>query len=117
MKKDIIRLNDIRLSATHGCYENEKIHPQNFIVSITCETDTFLDDSDELHRTINYENLRAITFRIFEQSPLNLIETLANQIASEVLKLHKVFSVEVSIKKPDIWKDAVPEVLIYRENK
>ena len=116
MKRDIIRLSEIKLHAAHGCYENEKVHPQHFVVNIVCETQKLLDDSDELHRTINYENLRAIAFRVFEQSPVNLIETLANQIASHVLKLDGVFSVEVRIRKPDIWKDATPEVEIYRQN-
>ena len=114
MQKDLIKLNNIQIRATHGCYENEKIHPQNFVVHVVCETDGALDDSDLLHRTINYENIRAIVFKVFEQPPVNLIETLANQIAAKVLMLDKVFSVEVRINKPEIWKDALPEVHIYR---
>lgn len=114
MKNDIIRLTNIELSATHGCYENEKVHPQKFVVDIVCETENMLDGSDMLHRTINYENLRAIVFSVFEQPPVNLIETLANQIAERVLKLDHVASVTTTIKKPEIWKDALPEIEIYR---
>ena len=117
MKKDIVRLSDIELLATHGCYDNEKIHPQTFIINIVCEVTESLDDSDQLHHTINYENIRAIVFRVFEQPPVNLIETLANRIASKILLLDKVSTVEVRIKKPTIWKDSVPEIEIHRHNK
>lgn len=116
MQKDLLKLNNIQIRATHGCYESEKIHPQNFVVHVICQIDGALDDSDLLHHTINYENLRAIVFKVFEQPPLNLIETLANQIAAQVLMLDKVFSVEVRINKPEIWKDALPEVHIYRSH-
>ena len=115
MKKDIIRLNDLTLKATHGCYQTEKLHPQTFVVTITCETTHTLDQGDELHRTINYENIRSIALRVFEQPPVNLIETLGNQIAEKVLSLDNVASVEVKIKKPEIWSDSTPELILYRE--
>ncbi len=102
--------------ATHGYYDNEKIHPQKFIVNVACEIDEPLNDSDQLGKVVNYENLRAAVFNVFEQPPLNLIETLANQIAAQVLHLPKVASVSVRISKPEIWKDSLPEIEIYRQN-
>lgn len=111
---DIIRLNNLQILATHGCYENEKMHPQAFIVTVACSIEGKLNASDQLHHTVNYENVRAIALQVFEQPPVNLIETLANQIADRVLKLEKVVLVEVSIKKPEIWKDCVPELMITR---
>lgn len=112
--KDIIRLNNLEIMATHGCYTTEKLHPQKFVVTITCESERTFDESDELHHTINYENIRSIVHTIFEGPPVNLIETLANRIAKEVLLLRYVASVEISIKKPEIWKDSTPELVIKR---
>ena len=111
---DIIRLNNLELMATHGCYKTEKLHPQKFVVTIICESEIHFDESDELHHTINYENIRSIVLRIFEGEPVNLIETLANRIAKEVLQLKLVKSVEISIRKPEIWKDSVPELIMKR---
>lgn len=111
---DIIRLNNLQIKATHGCYENEKVHPQAFVVSIVCHIDGQLDASDKLHHTVNYENLRAIALQVFEQAPVNLIETLGNQIAERVLHLEKVTLVEVNIQKPEIWSDCVPELILTR---
>jgi dihydroneopterin aldolase len=47
------------------------------------------------------------------QSPHNLLESLAEEIAKQVLQ-HSVISVEVEIKKPDVWDDCVPGVKIVR---
>lgn len=111
---DTVRLSNITLQATHGCYDHEKLTPQTFIVDVECLLNKALDTSDELSKTLNYEDVRTIVFDTFSQRPVNLIETLAVEMAEKIVRLELVKSVKVRIAKPDIWKDALPSVDVMR---
>jgi dihydroneopterin aldolase len=111
---DTIRLSSLRLQATHGCYDHEKKNPQTFIVDVECALSTPLGTSDDLTKTINYEIIRSVVLETFAQSPLNLIETLAVQIAEKLLIEVTVIGVTVKIAKPDIWADSLPSVEVTR---
>lgn len=111
---DIIRLSSLRLQATHGCYDHEKKNPQTFIVDVECTLSTPLGTSDDLAKTINYEIIRSVVLETFAQSPLNLIETLAVQIAEKLLSAADVSRALVKIAKPDIWADSLPSVEVTR---
>ncbi len=111
---DTIRLSSLHLQATHGCYEHEKKNAQTFIVDVECVLSEELGTSDDLDKTINYEIIRAIVLEIFAQPPLNLIETLAVQIAEKILSGMAVSKVTVKIAKPDIWDDSLPSVEVTR---
>jgi dihydroneopterin aldolase len=112
---DTIRLSSFRIQATHGCYDHEKKAPQTFIVDIECGLSTQLSASDDLSQTINYEIIRSQVLEIFAQPPLNLIETLAVEIAEKLLATMRISKVIVKIAKPDIWEDALPSVEVTRQ--
>ncbi len=111
---DTIRLSSLRLQATHGCYDHEKKNPQTFIVDVECVLSTPLGISDDLSKTINYEIIRSAVLETFAQPPLNLIETLAVQIAEKILSAADVSRVLVKIAKPDIWTDSLPSAEVIR---
>ncbi len=111
---DTIRLSNITLQATHGCYDHEKKNQQTFIIDIECRLKTVLDTSDLLDKTLNYEDIRSLTQHIFAQPPYNLIETLAVQIAERLLEVDMVSEVRVKIAKPDVWTDCAPSVEVMR---
>jgi dihydroneopterin aldolase len=106
---DQIYLRDYTVVAKHGYYKEEHAKPQRFVVSITA--DTSLENAgttDILGETVNYEQLRNIAHEVLMQSPKDLIESLAEEIALRVLALARVDQVIVQIEKPDVWIDSVP---------
>ncbi len=111
---DIIRLSSLHLQATHGCYDHEKITPQTFVVDVECCLLKQLSACDDLAQTINYEQVRSCVLETFAQPPLNLIETLAVEIAEKLLKDMQVSKVRVRIAKPDIWEDCLPSAEVVR---
>jgi dihydroneopterin aldolase len=112
---DTIYLKNYVVVAKHGYYKEEHAKAQRFIVSVS--TSCNIKDagaSDDLKETLNYEFIRTSVHDILMQSPHDLIESLAEEIASVVLSHSKVQSVEVDISKPDVWNDCTPGVNIVR---
>jgi dihydroneopterin aldolase/2-amino-4-hydroxy-6-hydroxymethyldihydropteridine diphosphokinase len=111
---DTVFIENCTVTAKHGYYKEEHSKPQRFVVSVHAHTDTKkAGASDDLAQTLNYEHLRRYIHEVLAQSPHDLIESLAEEIAARVLK-HGVDKVDVEIKKPDIWPDSVPGVRITR---
>jgi dihydroneopterin aldolase len=113
---DTVFIENCTVEAKHGYYKEEHAKKQRFIVSIYAHMDTKRAGvTDDLKKTLNYEHLRMYIYEVLAQSPHDLIESLAEEIAVKVLK-HDVLKVEVEIRKPDVWKDSSPGVKIVRAN-
>lgn len=113
---DTVFIENYVLEAKHGYYKEEHSKKQKFIVSVFVHLDTKKSGiTDDLHETLNYETIRMYIHDVLMESPHNLVESLAEEIAERLLK-HKITSVEVEIKKPDVWSDSVPGVKILRNN-
>lgn len=111
---DTVFINNCIVEAKHGYYKEEHAKKQKFIVSVYAHTDTArAGSSDDLSLTLNYEHIRSYIHEVLAQSPHDLIESLAEEIAQRVLA-HGVVSVDVEIRKPDVWSDCVPGVKITR---
>ncbi|EUA24337.1 dihydroneopterin aldolase [Mycobacterium xenopi 3993] len=97
---DRIELRGLRVRGRHGVYEHERADGQDFVVDITVWID--LADaaaSDDLSDTYDYGVLasgRATSSR----PPRKLIETVAGEIADDVMKDTRVHAVEVVVHKP-----------------
>ncbi len=113
---DTIYLKNYVVVAKHGYYKEEHAKAQRFVVSVaaTCSIKD-AGVSDDLKETLNYEFIRKSVHDILMQSPHNLIESLAEEIAAKILTHSKVSSVEVDISKPDLWNDCIPGVVIVRK--
>ncbi len=113
---DTVYLKNYVVVAKHGYYKEEHAKAQRFVVSImaTCNIKA-AGESDDLSETLNYEFIRKSVHDILMQSPHDLIESLAEEIATAVLGHSKVASVEVDVSKPDVWNDCIPGVVIIRK--
>jgi dihydroneopterin aldolase len=72
--------------AHHGCYEEEQIIGNHFLVDFFCEVDTSeAEQSDELLKTVDYQ---AIYQLIKEEMAINskLLEHLALRIINRIMK-------------------------------
>jgi len=98
---DRITLTGLELFGHHGVYPAEKRDGQRFVVDITVWLDlTDAVATDDLARTANYGALADLAARVVTGPSRDLIETVAGEIADEVMRGYPVHAVEVTVHKP-----------------
>jgi dihydroneopterin aldolase len=86
----------------HGVFDFEREQGQRFVADVVCSLDLGLAAaSDDLQHTVDYGALAADVVADIEGEPLNLIEALADRIATTCLRRPAVESVEVTVHKPE----------------
>jgi dihydroneopterin aldolase len=100
-RMDSVRLTGLRARGRHGCLPAERELGQEFVVDVTLFLDTApAAAGDDLTKTVDYGALALQLVRTVEGEPVNLIETLADRLASVCLAYDLVDEVEVSVHKP-----------------
>ncbi|MGA9491199.1 MAG: dihydroneopterin aldolase [Mycobacterium sp.] len=105
---DRIELRGLTVRGRHGVFEHERAEGQDFVVDITVWID--LADaaaSDDLADTYDYGVLAERAAAVVAGPPRNLIETVAGEIAQDVMNDERVHAVEVTVHKP---KAPIPQV-------
>ena len=98
---DRIVLQGISARGFHGVLDVEKIDGQEFVVDVTLDVDLRrAGRSDLLAHTVNYAEVAADVVSLVVGPSLDLIESLAEQIASLALRRPLVQAVEVTVHKP-----------------
>jgi dihydroneopterin aldolase len=98
---DRITLTGLRVRGYHGVFEHEKRDGQDFLIDVTVWMDlTAAAASDDLTQTMHYGELAERVAAIVAGDPRDLIETVAGDIADEVLMDERVREVEVTVHKP-----------------
>jgi 7,8-dihydroneopterin aldolase/epimerase/oxygenase len=102
--EDRILLTDMVFHGHHGTLPAENELGQPFVVSIELHLDLRpAGSSDDLTRTVNYGEVHRMARDIVEGPPVQLIETLAERIATDVLRNHPaVEAVKVRVAKPHV---------------
>ena len=99
---DKIYIRDLEFIGYHGVFEEEKKLGQKFFVSL--ELTTNLREAglnDDITKTTHYGEVSESVKKIFFQKKYDLIETLAEDIAREVLLNYPLISeLKLEIKKP-----------------
>lgn len=98
---DQIRLTGVRAVGKHGVLDFEHERAQTFVVDATL----FLDlapagHSDDLHDTVDYGAIAKGIVAIIEGDHVDLIEKLADRIASMILEYPAVARTQVTVHKP-----------------
>jgi dihydroneopterin aldolase len=99
---DRIELKGIEVLARHGVLDEEKLEPQVFRIDLT----VFLDlaaagVTDDLADTVDYGKLAMAAHDLVEGESHDLIETVANRLASRALDEPGVDRVVVTVHKPE----------------
>jgi dihydroneopterin aldolase/2-amino-4-hydroxy-6-hydroxymethyldihydropteridine diphosphokinase len=98
---DHIVLQGISARGFHGVLDFEKADGQDFVVDVTMEVDLRrAGRSDLLAHTVSYAEVAADVVDLIAGPSLDLIESLAEQIAATALRRPLVQSVEVTVHKP-----------------
>ncbi|MGB3333051.1 MAG: dihydroneopterin aldolase [Mycobacterium sp.] len=98
---DRIELRGLKVRGNHGVFEHERADGQDFIVDITVWMDLAVAAaSDDLANTYDYGQLAQRAANIIAGPARDLIETVAAEIAEEVMGDARVQAVEVTLHKP-----------------
>ncbi|MDI6791828.1 MAG: dihydroneopterin aldolase [bacterium] len=101
---DKIIVNGIVFYGYHGTSEAERELGQKFLVDIEVKADLSLAGrSDKLEDTIDYQRVCSLVKEVEESKKYRLLEALAHDIASAVLKQFPMIQeVMVRVKKPQV---------------
>lgn len=102
-------LRNMLLDAHIGVFPHEYGVTQRIRVSVYFGIDEVKESEtcvDDLRSTVSYELVVQLVRRIVREKHVNLVETLANQIATEVLRLdQRVRVVRVRVEKLDVFEE------------
>ena len=86
----------------HGVFDHERRDGQRFVIDLALGVDTRpAAASDELRDTVDYGSLVADVAAAVGRDPVDLIETLADRIATICLRDRRVEWARVTVHKPD----------------
>ena len=98
---DCIELRGLRATANHGALASERENPQEFRADVALYLDVQpAAEHDALAATVNYAAVAQAVGHVLTAPPVNLIETLAEQVAAAVLAFPSVRAVDVVLHKP-----------------
>ena len=99
---DRITLTGLRVRGNHGVFDHEKRDGQEFLVDVTVWLDLApAGASDDLSQTLHYGELAQRVAGIVGGEPRDLIETVAAEVAENVMTDERAHAVEVTIHKPN----------------
>lgn len=100
--RDEITLTGLRVIGYHGVLPQERVEGQLFIVDVRLHLALAqAATGDELTATVDYGELANRVVRAVESDPVDLIETVAERVATLALSYDRVESVEVTVHKPN----------------
>ena len=98
---DRITLTGLTARGHHGVYDFEREAGQDFIVDVVLQMDlATAASSDDVADTAHYGHLADRLVEIIAGPPVNLIETLADRLATACLDDPRVEAVTVTVHKP-----------------
>ena len=98
---DLIRIVDFEVFAHIGVTEDERRAAQRLLITLEMTVASFAHaaKTDDLARTVNYYDVAQRLALITSKRPRKLLETLAEEIATEVLKNYPMQKLTLEIKK------------------
>ncbi len=112
----IIHLRKMEFYAYHGVLKEEKVLGQKFLVDIDIYLLGSAESTDDLDDTVDYSKVYAVVKECVQKERFDLIEFLADRIASRLLQEFSCMKVRVEVHKPHapvpgIFEDISAEVI------
>ena len=99
-RRVIIALKGLGALANHGVYDFERDRSQRFSADIVMWVET-AGTADDIAATVSYADIADEAMAVLTGTAVDLIETLAETIASRVMSHEGVVGTEVTVHKPD----------------
>lgn len=104
---DIVFIKQLQIDTVIGVYEWEKTILQRLDIDLELETDIRqAAASDDLRWTLDYAVIAEEVTQLVRQQPIELIETVAENIATLLLNRFATTAVTVTVSKPTAVKTA-----------
>lgn len=122
---DRIEIRGLTVTTTHGVLAFEKDIPQPFVFDIDLEVDVLAaGQRDDLTASVSYADVAQRVVEVVTAQTFDLIETVADRVASVCLSFDRVEAVAVRVRKPQApagvtftGSNAGPAVCIRREQR
>lgn len=113
-----ILIKDLKLFGYHGVREKEKKNGQDFLfnIKVLLNKDDFTGE-DDLEKTLSYSEIIKLVKRINESRRFDLLETLSQVLAEEILKfspLAEIVKIRVEKISPPIKEDLYSVGVVYK---
>ena len=103
MTSDSVFLEGMRFYAFHGVHAEERVLGQRFLVDVEVKIDLrTAGEHDDLSQTISYSTIYNHVREIVEGPPRQLIEAVAEEIATVLLDRYPIHEVVVTVRKPEV---------------
>jgi dihydroneopterin aldolase len=99
-----IKIVGLRVYGYHGVLEHERQDGQYFIVDATITIDSErASATDDVANTVSYAEIANLISENVRNNPVNLLETLSQRLADEVLFAASPWAkkVKITVSKPD----------------
>ncbi|HEY7001304.1 MAG TPA: dihydroneopterin aldolase [Candidatus Udaeobacter sp.] len=97
---DEVHIEELEVSTRIGVPEEERAAPQRLTVNISFwPYQQMRDLGDNIQNTVNYENVADETKNFLRDQSTSLIETLADRLATHLLKTFPIQKVTVELRK------------------
>lgn len=104
---DRVIIRDLLVTARIGVHAHEHLAPQRVRINVELRVRTRSGEADDdIRGVVSYEHLVTGIRRIIERRHINLVESLAEEVARLCLRDERAASVSVRVEKPDIEPDA-----------
>lgn len=115
----IIHLKGLEFFGYHGLLREEQALGQRFVVDADLFPKQWIKGTDSINDTINYAEVYQVIKECVESKRYNLLESLAEEMASKILGLFPCSKVRIEVHKPSapipgIFRDISVEII--REN-
>lgn len=100
MTPDTIEVRGLQIDTHIGVPEDERTHPQRLLVDITLLPRRQFDQmGDRIDATVDYFSLSQAVVTWAAERPRLLIETLADEIATRIVRAYPVTEVRLTLRK------------------
>jgi dihydroneopterin aldolase len=98
---DLIRISDLEVHASIGVPVEEREKPQRLLISLDLAIDCVAKAAitDDVTKTVNYYDVAQQVKALVVRKPRKLLETLAEEIASDLLGSYPIKHLTLEIKK------------------
>ena len=97
--QDEIHIEQLDVFTRIGVPEEERAKPQRLTVSISFWPYQTSDLADHIERTVNYSTVTEETKNFLRDQSVSLIETLAERLASHLLKTFPIQKLTIELRK------------------